>query len=90
MDDPEGWYPRVSDEWTVAEKLGLYRSQTDGVEVPCSWLVFGRGDFVDIAASFDVCFRGQQGVNINLNILHVVQVAEHCHNVGTILCDTHG
>lgn len=83
MDDPEGWYPRVSSDWSVADKLVLYRVQSDGTEVPCNWLVFGPGDFVDIAASFDVCFRGHQGIHINLNILQVAQVVEKGNTVSS-------
>lgn len=74
MEDPEGWYSRVSSEWSVADKLVLCRTQPDGGIVPCNWLVFEEGDFVDVAATFDVCFRAQQGVNVNINILQVVQV----------------
>lgn len=91
MDDPEGWYSRVTSEWRVVDKLVLSRAQPDGVDVPCNWLVFGPGDFVDIAASFDVCFRAQQGVNINLNIQQVVQVAARCTGVSfmyQLMCAT--
>lgn len=80
MDDPEGWYSRVPDGWSVANTLMLYRKQPDGSSVPCSWLVFERGDFVDIAATFDVCHRGQQGLHVNLCMYHVVQlIAKEMH-----------
>lgn len=81
MDDPEGWYPRISNDWTVADKPLLGRMQPDGT-VPCSWLMFAQGDFVDVAVSFDVCFRGQRGVNINLKMMQVVQVVPQGTDVG--------
>lgn len=84
MDDPEGWYPRVSTDWNVAEKILLSRTEADGGNVPCKWLIFGPGDFVDVAASFDVCYRGQKGVNVTLNILQVVLVIPKAEDVSPL------
>lgn len=83
MEDPEGWYQRVSDDWAVADKLVLCRKQLDGSSVACNWLVFEQGDFVDIAATFDVCNRGQQGIHVNLCIYQVVQLIAKEMNVST-------
>lgn len=73
-DDPKGLRARVSSEWRVLEKLPIGRRLPNGKVVACNHIALSRGDFVEVAATFDVAYRGSVGVQIHLNISQVIQI----------------
>ncbi|KAI0067112.1 hypothetical protein BV25DRAFT_1785538, partial [Artomyces pyxidatus] len=54
MDDPNGQASLVSRFWRVTEKIELGRKLLTGRVERCSPLVFGYGDFVDVAARIEI------------------------------------
>ncbi|KAJ7741067.1 hypothetical protein B0H16DRAFT_1728709 [Mycena metata] len=81
-DDPMDMCLAVQDNWRILEKLNIGTYMPDDVDTldscvaPCSAMVVGEGDFVDVCVGFDIVSRrdrrGGTSIKVHLNIEHVL------------------
>jgi hypothetical protein len=78
VDDPNGWLPKVANQWAVRDVLQIGRMLDNGHMAACSPMALNVGDFIDVGVSFEVAvtrsFNGQRRIHIHLVLSHVLQL----------------
>lgn len=60
-EDPDRDAERVSSSWVITEQLQVGKQEANGKVVPAKAYEIKQGDFVDIAATFDIFTPGING-----------------------------
>jgi len=79
-DDPNNWYRRVSNEWTLSKKLQVGRMVSEGNAVAMNVMALSVGDFVDVGASVDVAVTrspdGRLTSKVHFVLNHVLLISK--------------
>lgn len=67
----------MQSRWCIAEKLKLFKRNSEGKIVPCLPMVFRDGDFVEVTAHVDIVSRGKGSRgqhDVHFVLEHLIQI----------------